>query len=102
MIVVKLRGARNRAKARDGKCEGAKAFGEVDAAELAVVDRIKSMRSTGETLRAIADVLNSEGIPARRGGKWYPMTIANILRQAAIINPPRSVSRPASRIEVRT
>jgi DNA invertase Pin-like site-specific DNA recombinase len=41
-----------------------------------LVARIASMRAAGLTLRAIADQLNSEGVPTPRGGKkWRPSSI---------------------------
>ena len=42
----------------------------------AVKARIVSMRQEGMTLQAIADVLNSEGVPTLRGGaKWRPSSV---------------------------
>jgi hypothetical protein len=41
MIVLKLRGARQRARARDGRCEGAKPFGALPG-EAEVLERIKT------------------------------------------------------------
>jgi len=43
------------------------------------VRRIFSMRRQGATLQAIADVLNAEKVPTKRGGKWYPATVRYIL-----------------------
>ena len=41
-----------------------------------LVERIASMRAANMTLRAIADQLNSEGVPTLRGGtKWRPSSI---------------------------
>ena len=33
----------------------------------------------GETLQKIADDLNSWGVKTRRGGKWYPTTVKNLI-----------------------
>ena len=42
----------------------------------ALKDRIATMRMAGMTLQAIADVLNSEGVPTLRGGaKWRPSSV---------------------------
>ena len=42
----------------------------------AVKARIVAMRQEGMTLQAIADVLNSEGVPTLRGGaKWRPSSV---------------------------
>ena len=47
--------------------------------EAAVIRRIASMRESGATLQAIADNLNTDGIPGRRGGSWYARTISYVL-----------------------
>ncbi|MEW5932001.1 MAG: recombinase family protein [Bacillota bacterium] len=52
---------------------------EVDPEEAELVRRIHAMRKQGMSYRAIADTLNAEGAPTKRGGKWYPATIAYIL-----------------------
>jgi DNA invertase Pin-like site-specific DNA recombinase len=42
----------------------------------ALKERIAAMRASGMTLQAIADVLNSEGVPTLRGGaKWRPSSV---------------------------
>jgi DNA invertase Pin-like site-specific DNA recombinase len=42
----------------------------------ALKERIATMRADGMTLEAIADVLNSEGVPTLRGGaKWRPSSV---------------------------
>jgi len=51
----------------------------IDGQEAAVVRRIAAMRRSGATLKAIADTLNAEGIPGRRGGSWYPGTVRYLL-----------------------
>ena len=56
---------------------------EEHQAELAVVERIQTLRADGMTLQAIADVLNGESIPTKRGGKWHPSTITYILGRNA-------------------
>jgi len=77
MIVLKLRGARQRARVRDGRCEGAKPFGSLPG-EAEVLQRIKAMQAAGETGYTIANRLNAEGIASRRGTKWHPYAAANI------------------------
>ena len=47
-----------------------------------VVDRIVSARETGQTLEAIATGLNADSVPTAQGGKWWPATIAKIVRTA--------------------
>jgi DNA-binding transcriptional MerR regulator len=39
-------------------------------------DRIVSLRAAGMTLKAIADLLNEEGVPTVRGGaRWRPSSV---------------------------
>ena len=47
-----------------------------------VLPMIKQMRDNNATLPAIAEKLNSLGVKTRRGGSWYPSTVANILKRA--------------------
>jgi len=50
-----------------------------------VVGRITTARGAGETLSAIAERLNADGVPTARGGAcWYPSTIAAVLRSAKL------------------
>jgi DNA invertase Pin-like site-specific DNA recombinase len=42
---------------------------------------IQELRSAGHTLQEIADHLNANGYQTQRGGKWYPTTIANVLKR---------------------
>jgi DNA invertase Pin-like site-specific DNA recombinase len=49
-----------------------------DRPELA--NRIRQMRSSGMTLRAIVDTLNREGVPTVRGGaEWRPSSVQSVL-----------------------
>lgn len=47
-----------------------------------VVRRIQRARKRGDTLRKIAEALNAEGVPTKRGGRWYASTVQNVLRVA--------------------
>ena len=83
MINAKLRGARQRTKAKTGRCEGVKPYGAL-ADEQVVLSRICALRVQGRTLGAISETLNAEGIMPRRGAKWYPSSVRNvILREGA-------------------
>lgn len=45
-----------------------------------VVHRIQEMRERGESLRAIADRLNTDDVPTAHGGrKWYASTVRDVL-----------------------
>jgi hypothetical protein len=82
MIVLKLRGARQRARARDGRCEGAKPFGPRPG-EAEVLARIKAMQAAGETGYTIANRLNAEGVAPRRGKRWHPYAVDRIIARAS-------------------
>lgn len=51
--------------------------------EAAVIARVVDLRNAGQTLQEIADALNAEGISTKRGGRWYPTTVKNILERVA-------------------
>src|ERR1017187_2323596 len=77
-IVLKLRGARQRMKAREGRCEGRKPYGERDG-EAAAIERMRGLRTAGMAFQQIAMVLNAEGVPTRTGGnRWRGCTVNGI------------------------
>jgi DNA invertase Pin-like site-specific DNA recombinase len=78
MIVMKLRGARQRKKARGERGDGRHAFGEKPG-EAMILAQIRALKAQGEATRAIADALNAAAIPTRMGGTWKPGTVAKIL-----------------------
>jgi DNA invertase Pin-like site-specific DNA recombinase len=99
-IVQKLRASRVRIRKTKGKCEGRKPFGE-SKEEYAVVQRIRALRASGLTIKAIADSLNSENIPTQvkvRSGtasKWHATMISRILsRNFSIVRPSREGLAP--------
>lgn len=79
MIVLKLRGARQRVKAKIGRCEGVKPFGAMDG-EALVLSRMTGLRQNGMSLAAIASTLNAEGHRTRMGGPWLGATVNKIVR----------------------
>ena len=78
MIVIKLRGARQRAKLKRGNCEGRKAFGYYPG-ENEIMKRIFDLAASGETTTNIAKILGKEGVKARGGGQWLQPTISKLL-----------------------
>jgi DNA invertase Pin-like site-specific DNA recombinase len=78
-IVLKLRAARQRAKAKTGRCEGRKPFGFREG-ERPVLSRMKELAAT-MTYKQVADALNAEGFLTRTNGQWFPGTVYNILRK---------------------
>ena len=83
MTVAKLRGARQRVKARTGRCEGSKPFGASED-HRPVIDRILGLRASGMAVDVIAEILNKEGHKSKKGGRWYGSSVRNvILREQA-------------------
>jgi IS30 family transposase len=52
-----------------------------DPAEREVARRIRRLHRGGLSIRRIADQLNAEQVPAKRGGPWHPTTVARVLRR---------------------
>jgi DNA invertase Pin-like site-specific DNA recombinase len=80
MICLKLAGARRRMKAKTGRCEGRKPYGERDG-EPEVIERIKALRAKGYGYDLVASQLNADGIMPRSGRQWHGSTINGILRR---------------------
>jgi len=78
MLVLKLRGARVRMRARTGRCEGAKPYGEL-LGEQAIIERMQGLHSAGMGFDRIAAALNAEEIKPRRGARWHGLTVNKIL-----------------------
>jgi DNA invertase Pin-like site-specific DNA recombinase len=75
-------------RTRDALAEKRKAgvrLGRPSVLTADVVARITASRGDGETLSAIADSLNADGIAtAHEGACWYPSTVAAVLRSAKL------------------
>lgn len=78
MIVLKLKGARDRMKARTGRCEGRKPFGHYPA-EIPVLAQIRALRDSGLGFDRIAQQLNCDGIKPRLGERWHGVVVNRIL-----------------------
>lgn len=85
MIVLKLRGARVRMRAKTGRCEGAKVFGTF-AGEKEVIERMTALRGSGMGFDRIAATLNAEGVRPRRGARWHGLTVNKILTGKGRLN----------------
>jgi DNA invertase Pin-like site-specific DNA recombinase len=77
-IVLKLRGARLRKRAKEGRCEGRKPFGYYHG-ESAAIERMKALRATGMGFDRIAAQLNGEGVKPRAGERWHGLVVNRIL-----------------------
>jgi DNA invertase Pin-like site-specific DNA recombinase len=77
-IVLKLRGARMRKRAVEGRCEGRKPFGR-DQVEMAAIERMNVLRRDGLAFDRIAERLNAESVPTRTGKRWHGVVVNRIL-----------------------
>ncbi len=91
MISLRLRAGRQRKAASGGYAYGSPPFGlraegralVVDEEEHATVARVQCLYSSGLSIRAIASVLNDEGVPTKRGAsRWHPTTVSRLLNRA--------------------
>jgi DNA invertase Pin-like site-specific DNA recombinase len=83
MLVAKLKAARQRARLRDGYCEGRRRYGFYEG-EPGIIQRIVTLRNQGATLADIRDTLRLEQVPTQRGGNWQSSTILAILRREGL------------------
>jgi DNA invertase Pin-like site-specific DNA recombinase len=89
VLVLKLRGAKQRLKAKTGVAhEGAKPFGYYEG-EAAVLEKMKALRSSGVAYDKIAAILNREGIKPRRGERWHPFTVSKIMTKHGVVKGER-------------
>jgi site-specific DNA recombinase len=85
LIVAKLKKARDRAKARTGRCEGKKPFGR-DEQEAATLAKMIEHRAEGLTYERIAMHLNAQGLKPRHGDKWHAATVRRILVRQDLVS----------------
>jgi hypothetical protein len=81
MLVQKLRVARQRKKAKVGKCEGRKSYKEAAPETVAQIKRLrrKPKGKKRRTYKKIAELLNIDGIPTLNGQPWNLQTAKNAL-----------------------
>jgi DNA invertase Pin-like site-specific DNA recombinase len=77
-IVLKLRGARMRKRAKEGRCEGRKPYGFYEG-EHQTLQRMKALRASGLGFDRIAAKLNEEGVQTRTGKPWHGVVINRIM-----------------------
>jgi DNA invertase Pin-like site-specific DNA recombinase len=86
LITEKLMAARLRLRAKNGRCEGIKPYGEDPnrPEEIATREMIIDLARRGISGNQIARTLNGEGIKPRTASKWHPYTVIGILRIAGV------------------
>jgi DNA invertase Pin-like site-specific DNA recombinase len=83
MLVLKLRGARNRVKAAGGHGEGNRPFGS-NAGESQTLERMRALgKEFPRQWARIATQLDAEGRKPRSGEKWHPYAVSRILSRRA-------------------
>ena len=83
VTVLKLRAARERQRAKNGRCEGRKPFG-FKIGEESTVTMILTMADQGWDSDEIARGLNLNHIPTRMGKRWHAGTVSKILKRQEI------------------
>jgi len=85
MLVMKLRAARERVKAKTGKCDGRKGYYETDHGKtvLARIKQLKRKRRDMKPLSStdIAEALNREGLMTLTGKAWTGGNVAAAMRR---------------------
>ncbi len=83
LLVKKLRAARERAKKRDGKCEGRKNIKELAPDVLAEIKRLRRKLPGQKRMScaAIADRLNAAGLPTVSGRAWTAYNVQNVCKR---------------------
>ena len=70
MLVAKLRGARERMRARGERAEGAFPFG-YNRTEPRVLHRLQELKASGLTYAQVADAANAEGLSTLFGARIF-------------------------------
>lgn len=91
LIAKRLRSGRKTKAANGGYAYGAPAYGQkatdktltVDENEAAVLAQMRTWQGEGLGVRRICALLNEQGIPTKRGGKWHPTTVNRLLSPTA-------------------
>lgn len=62
-----------------------------------VRQRIYAERQEGKSFSAIAADLNTEGVPTAKGGKWWPMTIKQVVESVQLDHDLAALATPSGR-----
>jgi DNA invertase Pin-like site-specific DNA recombinase/peptidoglycan hydrolase-like protein with peptidoglycan-binding domain len=80
LAIIKVERQRTAAQTSKGLAAAKAAHRPAVADSPELASRIRRMRAGGMTLQAIADTLNSEGVPTVRGGaEWRPSSVQSVL-----------------------
>jgi DNA invertase Pin-like site-specific DNA recombinase len=89
MTVLRMQRGKRRKQQRGGYLEGTARYGyhpvnkelAPDPTEQTIAHHIRRLHRDGLSIRKIADQLNAERIPAKRGGPWHPTTVARVVQR---------------------
>ncbi len=81
LTVAKLAKARQLKRRRSGACEGRKRFG-ARPGEAETLARMRELHDGTRTAYAVAQALNTEGLPSRTGKPWTTTAVRRILGRA--------------------
>lgn len=84
MIVLKLRAARQRTKAKTGHCEGRKPFGATEQ-EQKTLAMMRELAAKDFNYSEIAAELNAKGFQTQTGSKWFPTTVSRTLATKSVV-----------------
>jgi DNA invertase Pin-like site-specific DNA recombinase len=71
------------ARQRGAKAAGEAVKADADQAYTFLYPKVAAWRAEGQTFQQIADTLNEQGIPTRRGKSWTAMAVLRVARRAA-------------------
>jgi DNA invertase Pin-like site-specific DNA recombinase len=91
-IVTKLRCARQRMKAKTGRCEGQLPFGALPG-ESETLQKMRALRQEGRSYQTIAVRLDTAGLKPRYAEKWNAVVVNRVLRTA---RSQESASKPTT------
>jgi site-specific DNA recombinase len=91
IINERTKAGREAKAAKGGFAYGSPEFGKKavagelveDEAEQAAIEIIRKHRRAGKSPYKIADYLNAQGIPSKRGGQWHHTTVRKVLDRLA-------------------
>lgn len=83
MLVQKLRVARQRKKAKFGKCEGRRSYAEAAPETVFLIKKLRRKPKGGrrKTLNEIAGILNFKRLPTLNGQPWTLQTVKNAMKR---------------------
>ena len=98
MTVLRMQRGKRRKQQRGGYLGGTTRYGyhpvnkelTPDPTEQTIAHHIRRLHRADLSIRRIADQLDAERIPAKRGGPWHPTTVARVLQRT----PSATSGRP--------